>query len=120
MLRDKMFTIEGVEAQCTRLRLHADHPIYQAHFPGNPITPGVCIVQIIGELLEERTGQALALKKVTNLKFITPISPVSDPVIDVVFTAIDVQNDEVKTKGTVMVGEKTMTKFSLVFKDKQK
>ena len=30
--------------------LNPDHLIYKAHFPGQPVTPGVCILQIIQEL----------------------------------------------------------------------
>ena len=42
-------TIAGGDTDKIWLRLNPDHPIYHAHFPGNPITPGVCIVQIVGE-----------------------------------------------------------------------
>ena len=30
-----------------QVQLNADHYIYRAHFPGNPITPGVCLVQMV-------------------------------------------------------------------------
>ena len=33
------------------IALNAQHFIYQAHFPGEPITPGVCILQMACELL---------------------------------------------------------------------
>ena len=29
-----------------KVRLNASHVIYKAHFPGMPITPGVCIIQM--------------------------------------------------------------------------
>jgi 3-hydroxyacyl-[acyl-carrier-protein] dehydratase len=32
------------------VRLNANHFIYAAHFPENPVTPGVCITQIAKEL----------------------------------------------------------------------
>ena len=32
------------------IALNAQHFIYQAHFPGEPITPGVCILQMACEL----------------------------------------------------------------------
>ena len=34
-----------------KVRLHPEHFIYQAHFPGNPVTPGVCLVQMAAEIL---------------------------------------------------------------------
>lgn len=67
------------------LRLNPEHFIYKAHFPGKPITPGVCIVQMAKELLEEylsqtteRTsadGMELQIVKVKNVKFLSVISP---------------------------------------------
>ena len=33
------------------IELDPEHFIYKAHFPGEPITPGVCIMQIAKELL---------------------------------------------------------------------
>ena len=38
--------------------------IYQAHFPSEPITPGVCIVQMGTELLEDLLCEGLQMKKV--------------------------------------------------------
>ena len=116
VLKDSMFSIRSEEALTTHIELHADHPIYQAHFPGTPITPGVCIVQMIGELAERQVGHSLILCKIANLKFLAPVSPTSNPVIDIIFTSIDQEDSDVKTKGTIMADDKPMTKFSVVFR----
>ena len=73
VLKDNLFSIISEEASTTRIQLHEEHPIYQAHFPGNPITPGVCIVQMIGELAERQVGHSLILCKIANLKFLAPV-----------------------------------------------
>ena len=39
--------------------LNKDHEIFKGHFPGNPVTPGVCMMQIVKELTEEFTGKKL-------------------------------------------------------------
>ena len=44
-----------------RLRLNPEHFIYQAHFPGEPVTPGVCILQIGKELLAELLQESLEI-----------------------------------------------------------
>ena len=50
LLKNSLYAIEGQEtadgAVCYDIRLHPDHTIYKAHFPGEPITPGVCVIQI--------------------------------------------------------------------------
>ena len=114
-LLDAMFTVRRWEADRVTVGLHADHPIYRAHFPGSPITPGVCLIQLIGELLEQRQAVSLRLAGVTSLKFAAPISPTDTPVVDCLFTMVVDSGPTVKAKGVVQAGDQTMTKFSLVF-----
>ena len=59
---------------CT-LSFNAGHPIFDGHFPGNPIVPGVCTIQIINELLERALGQKLRLANSSNIKFLQLITP---------------------------------------------
>lgn len=115
-LQNDMFSIEHQDGDKVSISLHADHPIYMAHFPGNPITPGVCLIQMIKELLEQRLQLQLELSKVTNLKFVAPISPKNSPLVDILFSSITDETIEVKSKGTIFATEQPMTKFSLVFK----
>ena len=49
--------------------LNPDHLIYKAHFPGQPVTPGVCILQMIQEILSEQEGMPLFIRKIKNVKF---------------------------------------------------
>ena len=115
ILKDSMFTVTGGTLDKVAVRLNASHTIYQAHFPGNPITPGVCIVQMIGELLGDRCGRRLALSKIVNLKFVAPISPVDTPDIEVAFTRCEVRGARYEAKGTIMAGEQLLTKFSIIY-----
>jgi 3-hydroxyacyl-[acyl-carrier-protein] dehydratase len=60
----------------TRIKLNKDHDIYNGHFPNNPIIPGVIIIQIIKEILEEHLGCELFLREIINIKYISPINPI--------------------------------------------
>ena len=75
-LLDAMYSIVSADGNQLRLQLHPEHEIYQAHFPGNPITPGVCLVQIVAELAGRQLQRHLTLHRVANLKFTAPVSPV--------------------------------------------
>ena len=48
---DNLFIIKSTEETETgftaRLCCNPAHPVYQAHFPGNPITPGACLLNIL-------------------------------------------------------------------------
>lgn len=80
-LKNNLYTISGMrrdgETTHFSLSLNASHVIYRAHFPEEPVTPGVCLVQMAGELLEESLGRNLQLKKVVNAKFLSVVSPLS-------------------------------------------
>lgn len=76
-LRNKLYILKGLSADQNEayVELLRDCEIYKAHFPDMPITPGVCIIQMATELLEEKLGVKLALKEVVNAKFLAVINP---------------------------------------------
>lgn len=61
--------------------LNPNHFIYAAHFPGNPITPGVCLVQMVVELLSLGLKQELELLSMNDVKFLKPVSPLAIPCV---------------------------------------
>lgn len=96
------------------IELNPQHFIYKAHFPGEPITPGVCIMQIAKELLEEAVSQRLTLSCVKNIKFLRIISPSEITVLDYSLTKIVTEGDTVKVQVNVLSGEDVYAKLSLV------
>lgn len=81
--------------------LNPDNLVYKAHFPGQPVTPGVCILQMIQELLSEQFGMPLYIKNIKNAKFINLISPLSDGRISVLFNSIAEDEGGIKAQGVV-------------------
>jgi len=59
-------TETGIKAELT---FHAEHELYKGHFPGNPITPGVCLVQSINDLVEDHFDGA-QIKKCVNVNLL--------------------------------------------------
>ena len=96
--------------------------IYQAHFPGEPITPGVCIVQMGAELLEDLLCEGLQKKvkleicKVKNVKFLSVISPNESTVINYLMKKVEMSEDgsEVKAQMVVTSGDEAKAKTSSV------
>ena len=81
--------------------LNPDHLIYKAHFPGQPVTPGVCILQMIQELLSEEMGIPLFINKIKNAKFTSMISPLDDRRISVLFSSVTSEDSGIKAQGVV-------------------
>lgn len=96
------------------ISLDKSHFIYQAHFPGEPITPGVCIMQIAKELLEVSTDLKLNLTSVKNIKFLRIISPAEITDITYSLGKIVREEDCVKVQVTVVDGDDVYAKLSLV------
>ncbi len=92
--------------------LNKDHEIFKGHFPGNPVTPGVCMMQIVKELTEEFTGLPLFLKTASNIKFMAIINPFETP--DLKMQLDITQTDgEVKVKNVTSFGETIALKMSV-------
>ncbi|SHM42016.1 hotdog family protein [Chryseobacterium polytrichastri] len=97
------------------ITLNKDHDIFNGHFPGNPVTPGVCMMQIVKELTEEFTGAPLFLKSASNVKFMAIINPFETPDL-VLQLDINESEDEVKVKNTTLFGETIALKMSVHYK----
>lgn len=101
------------------LRPDVNHVIYQAHFPGSPVTPGVCIIKVIGEIIEKHLMKTIELQEVKNLKFIVPVVPTQDKEIDVLFSQLEIVDDVIRARGTIEKGKTIYTKFSTLWKIKK-
>lgn len=92
--------------------LNKEHDIFKGHFPGNPVTPGVCMMQIVKELTEEFTGKKLFLKSASNVKFMAIINPFETPELSLQLDITENETD-IKVKNTTSFGETIALKMSV-------
>jgi len=97
------------------ITLNKDHDIFNGHFPGNPVTPGVCMMQIVKELTEEFTSSKLFLQSASNVKFMAIINPFETPDLKLQLD-INATENEVKVKNTTSFGETIALKMSVHYK----
>lgn len=71
-VKDFNFTDNQLKAV---IELNPKHDIFKGHFPNNPITPGVCMLQIFRELVEQSIHKKLFIKECSNVKFMALINP---------------------------------------------
>ena len=120
-LQDNLYTIlseQHDEATAViQVHLNPEWPIYKAHFPDHPITPGVCIVQMVQELLQNLVHRELCLREAKNVKFVSIVSPESVTDLTVTFSKIETQPDgSLKVQAQVSSGETLFTKLSATFR----
>jgi 3-hydroxymyristoyl/3-hydroxydecanoyl-(acyl carrier protein) dehydratase len=53
----------------------ADHPAIPGHFPGDPLVPGVVILERVIDAAESWLGRPLQVAGVPQAKFVAPLRP---------------------------------------------
>jgi 3-hydroxyacyl-[acyl-carrier-protein] dehydratase len=86
------------------VELNAAHVIYQAHFPGHPVTPGVIQMQMVQELMELKLNQQLNVAEVRQCKFLNVLNPEQN-----VFVSISVEYGKTSSGYWVKATSKTET-----------
>lgn len=114
IIRKRTDTEGGVDY---RVLLNASHVIYEAHFPGNPVTPGVCIIQMVKELVEAYRDTTFLLRTIKNVKFMKVIDP---RIVGELTFALNVttQDDGMTiVSGIVGEGDTIFSKINLIFEE---
>lgn len=68
------------------LRLNPAHPVYAGHFPGMPVVPGVCMLQIVKECVSMWTGNTVRYETVVSCKFLAVVNPEGEELFVISFT----------------------------------
>jgi 3-hydroxyacyl-[acyl-carrier-protein] dehydratase len=79
MLKNDFFYIQSVNDDhgviSAMLVINPVHEIFQGHFPGQPVVPGVCMMEMVKEVTETVTGREMFLQKADTIKFLSVIDP---------------------------------------------
>lgn len=91
--------------------INKDHPIFEGHFPDNPVMPGVCMMQIIKEITEELVDHELFMEKCSNVKFMALINPKINSKLKLEIHVAE-ENQIVKVKNITKFDDTIALKFS--------
>lgn len=96
MLQGDFFEITTVEVTGENVKadlvINAGHKIFEGHFPQQPVVPGVCMMQMIKEIIEQVIEKKINLVSASEMKFLAIIDPVQNNNIQATLkytTAID-------------------------------
>lgn len=59
----------------TQWMVPADHPAFTGHFPGNPILPGVVLLDMALHAMADAVGIGLGACEIGSVKFLGPAKP---------------------------------------------
>jgi 3-hydroxyacyl-[acyl-carrier-protein] dehydratase len=116
---DDLFTIATINPTengfRATLRCNPEHQIYKAHFPGNPITPGACLLQTAAELMQRQQGRPLHLQGSKNVKYLNVLIPAPGKEVSFAFSGIAETETGCKTQVVIADESTVYTKMSLSF-----
>jgi 3-hydroxyacyl-[acyl-carrier-protein] dehydratase len=92
------------------IELNPLHKIYKGHFPEFPIAPGVSLIQMIQEVLADKTNHTLELKEGSNIKFLAMINPLKENKVTISYTIVK-RDKEIDTTANISGREVTYVKF---------
>ena len=119
MLKDNFFSIIDYSTIDDRIvdfqiQINKDHSIYQAHFPGNPITPGVCIIQIARELFAFLHQADFLIKKIKSVKFTQAIIPTENDRINYKIEWKDADSENlIRLQAIIYAADTVFTKIDM-------
>ncbi|MBA4055587.1 MAG: 3-hydroxyacyl-ACP dehydratase [Marivirga sp.] len=98
-----------------KISINKNHKILEGHFPGLPIVPGVCMMQIIREIMEVSIHKSLSLTGADNMKFLSVINPDQNTEVEVAITYIE-DAPHIMVNATLFAGTVTFFKLKATLK----
>lgn len=93
MLMNDFYTVHELQPSLDSLScvvvFNSTHQIFEGHFPGQPVVPGVCMVQITKELLQQQLDKSLILRSTGQVKFLQLITPDVIPEVNISWKETD-------------------------------
>ncbi|HLP12811.1 MAG TPA: hypothetical protein VK177_12830 [Flavobacteriales bacterium] len=96
----------------TVIAFNPQHSIFTDHFPGNPIVPGVVLMQLVRELFEQKTSQKLELTECAEAKFLHTIIPQRHEPVRVIIQ----ETNNLQLKSEIWLEEKLCFKMKGTYK----
>ena len=102
--------VENEEAATFKITLKENCAAYEGHFPDDPTSPGVLLVKMISEGVENIYGPKIQLKSIRSLKFLSLISPEKRPTYNIKIEHSKIENS-ISVKAIAFDGELILYKF---------
>ena len=87
MLVENYYKIDGILSRdggtVFTVSLNPDCGVYEGHFPGSPVCPGVCNLQMVRECAQEAAGREFRIKEIKQCRYVSLMSPQTHPQVTV-------------------------------------
>lgn len=105
---------QGPDRIDSTVQIDAGHPVFEGHFPGSPVLPGVVQLEMVKAILSKAFGKTMVLKEMSTCKFLEVLNPAETPELTI---HIQYKGDEMPdVSATGKQGEKTYFKIRASFR----
>ena len=117
MLRDSFYSIVSQEnisdtQTQTKVLINAAHPIFEGHFPEQPVVPGVCMLQMVKDIVADKAQRNIQLQSLANVKFINVVIPQQHSELDITIKYEISVDNSIKVSSRITANETVFLKIS--------
>ena len=81
-----------------KIDLIPTHPVYEGHFPGEPVCPGVCSLQMVKECAQIMAHEQLLVCYIKQYRLLSVITPQEHPAL-----MVEIHLNQEEKEGTGMI-----------------
>ena len=120
MLVDKLYTIKDLHTPenntiLATILINKEHEVFLGHFPGRPIMPGVCLTNMITDVISLSKHHQYFLKSANFIKFLTIVQPETTPIVSIKISISEEVESSLKADALVFSENTTFLKFQGYF-----
>jgi 3-hydroxyacyl-[acyl-carrier-protein] dehydratase len=116
LLLNNLYTIQSLSESDNQieatLHLVADHAIFNGHFPGQPVLPGVCMMEMVSEVMGVYLKSSFRISGGPLIKFLRMIDPRMNPTIHLEIK-YQPSSSTIITNGRIFSASDVFMKFQL-------
>jgi 3-hydroxyacyl-[acyl-carrier-protein] dehydratase len=117
---EELFDIEHLEdlgpKQVYRVKVNSSHALFDGHFPGQPVLPGVAMVYLSRVLTQKQVpSKTLQMKDAAQMKFLSLLDPRVNPEFIYVNEIVKEEGGLVYVKGDMKHEAITFFKISATY-----
>ncbi|MFA6085022.1 hypothetical protein [Mucilaginibacter sp.] len=97
------------------LSINQNSNIFEGHFPGQPVVPGACMLQLVKDVLEVALHMPVLLQKAANIKFISMITPANNLTANLTISYKITEEGSINVNAKLLTNEVTYFKLQAVY-----
>ena len=106
-------TLEESKGLISEVSINPDAPVFQGHFPSQPVIPGVLSIQILKDIICKYLERKIQFDEVISCKYLSQLDPREDNLL--IYKDVKVNKEKQILSAEGWCGDKLFIKFKVKF-----